>query len=161
MIAACLAQRQPKQGQDQRGGGSDREIQTEADRIVQQMMKQNGIPAVVLAVVKNGKVVVEKGYGTKSTDSKQPPDENTVFYIGSLSKAITAVGAMLLVDKGKLKLDDPASRYMKDLPHKWDGITVRQFMTHTSGLPELPKRHNRRSFQAGCRIADGLQTGNG
>jgi CubicO group peptidase (beta-lactamase class C family) len=158
MIAACLAQRQPKQGQDQRGGGSDREIQTEADRIVQQMMKQNGIPAVVLAVVKNGKVVVEKGYGTKSTDSKQPPDENTVFYIGSLSKAITAVGAMLLVDKGKLKLDDPASRYMKDLPHKWDGITVRQFMTHTSGIPELPKRQKKQedTIAEAFKLAAGL-----
>ena len=166
MIAACLAQRrktadQQKQGQDQReraGGGSDQEIQTEADRIVRQMMTQNGIPGVVLAVVKNGKVVVEKGYGTKSTDSDQPPDENTVFYIGSLSKAITAVGAMMLVDKGKLKLDDPASRYMKDLPREWNNITVRQFMTHTSGIPELPKSQKKRenTIAEAFQLAAGL-----
>ena len=166
MIVACLAQRrnspdQQKQGQDQRGrtgGASDQKIQTEADRIVQQMMKQNGIPGVVLAVVKNGKVVVQKGYGTKSTDSNDAPNENTVFYIGSLSKSITAVGVMLLVDKGKLKLDDPASRYIKDLPRAWNGITVRQFMTHTSGIPDLPNRQKRQAdtIAEAFKLAAGL-----
>lgn len=157
MIAACLAQRRKTPDQQSQGQASDQAIQTEADRIVQQMMKQNGIPGVVLAVVKNGKVVVEKGYGTKSTDSNQPPDENTVFYIGSLSKAITAVGAMLLVDKGKLNLDDPASRYM-NLPHEWNGITVRQFMTHTSGIPELPKRQKKQedTIEQAFTLAAGL-----
>jgi CubicO group peptidase (beta-lactamase class C family) len=162
MIAAGQTQRQKtpdQQKQDQRGrAGSDQEIQTEADRIVEQMMKQNGIPGVVLAVVKNGKVVVEKGYGTKSTDSNQPPDKNTVFYIASLSKAITAVGAMLLVDKGKLKLDDPAGRYMKDLPRAWNSITVRQFMTHTSGIPELPRRQKKQedTIAEAFKLAAGL-----
>ena len=158
---ACKRTTDPqKKGGNQRGpaGGSDQEIRTEADRIVQQMMKENGIPAVVLAVVKNGRVIVEKGYGTKSLDSNQTPDENTVFYIGSLSKAITAVGAMLLVDKGRLNLDDPASRYMKDLPRQWNGITVRQFMTHTSGIPELPKRQKKQAdtIQQAFTLAAGL-----
>ena len=162
LIAAGPAQGQKtpdQQKQDQRGrAGSDQEIQTEADRIVEQMMKQDGIPGVVLAVVKNGKVVVEKGYGTKSTDSNQPPDKNTVFYIASLSKAITAVGAMLLVDKGKLKLDDPAGRYMKDLPRAWNSITVRQFMTHTSGIPELPRREKKQddTIAEAFKLAAGL-----
>ena len=156
LVASCLAQRRITQ--DQRGGGSDQEIRLETDRIVQQMMKENGVPGVVLAIVKNGRVVVEKGYGTKSLDSNQPPDENTVFYIGSLSKAITAVGAMLLVDKGKLNLDDAASRYVKDLPSKWSAITVRQFMTHTSGIPELPKRLKKQedTIEQALTLAAGL-----
>jgi len=162
LIAAGPAQGRKtpdQQKPDQRGrAGSDQEIQTEADRIVEQMMKQDGIPGVVLAVVKNGKVVVEKGYGTKSTGSIQPPDKNTVFYIASLSKAITAVGAMLLVDKGKLKLDDPAGRYMKDLPRAWNSITVRQFMTHTSGIPELPRREKKQddTIAEAFKLAAGL-----
>ena len=163
LIASCFAQKpvprgQQKQEGGQTGVGSDQDIQTEADRVVQQMMKQDGVPAVVLAVVKNGRVVVQKGYGAKSMDSNQAPDENTVFYIGSLSKAITAVGAMMLVDKGKLNLDDPAGRYMKDLPRKWDGITVRQFMTHTSGIPELPKREKKQedTIQQAFKLAADL-----
>ena len=166
LFGPSLAQRPGRRGQqtqeqNQRGraaAGSDQQIRAEADRIVQQMMSQNGIPAVVLAVVKNGRVVLEKGYGVKSTDSNQPPDENTVFYIGSLSKAITAVGAMLLVDKGKLNLDESASRYMKDLPRNWSRITVRQFMTHTSGIPDLPKRQKKQedTIQQAFRLAAGL-----
>jgi CubicO group peptidase (beta-lactamase class C family) len=166
LFGPSLAQRPGRRGQqtqeqNQRGraaAGSDQQIRAEADRIVQQMMSQNGIPAVVLAVVKNGRLVLEKGYGVKSTDSNQPPDENTVFYIGSLSKAITAVGAMLLVDKGKLNLDDPASRYMRDLPRNWSRITVRQFMTHTSGIPDLPKRQKKQedTIQQAFRLASGL-----
>jgi CubicO group peptidase (beta-lactamase class C family) len=166
LFGSSLAQRPGRPGQQTReqnqrgraGGENDQQIQAEADRIVQQMMTQHGIPAVVLAVVKNGRIVVEKGYGVKSTDNNQPPDENTVFYIGSLSKAITAVGAMLLVDKGKLNLDDPASRYMKDLPRDWNRITVRQFMTHTSGIPDLPNRQKKRTdnIEQAFKLAAGL-----
>jgi CubicO group peptidase (beta-lactamase class C family) len=166
LFSPSLAQRPGRPGQqpqEQRqrgrtGGTSDQQIQAEADRIVGQMMTQNGIPAVVLAVVKNGRVVVQKGYGVKSTNSNQAPDENTVFYIGSLSKAITAVGAMLLVDKGKLNLDEPASRYMNDLPRNWNRITVRQFMTHTSGIPDLPKRQKKQedTIHQAFKLAAGL-----
>jgi CubicO group peptidase (beta-lactamase class C family) len=166
LVAPSLAQRPGRPGrqaqeQNQRGraaGPTDQQIRAEADRTVQQMMSQHAIPAVVLAVVKDGRIVVEKGYGAKSTDSNQPPDENTVFYIGSLSKAITAVGAMMLVDKGKLNLDDPASRYMPDLPRNWSRITVRQFMTHTSGIPDLPKRQKKQedTIQQAFKLAAGL-----
>jgi CubicO group peptidase (beta-lactamase class C family) len=58
----------------------------------------------------------------------------------SLSKGITAVGAMILVDEGKLKLDAPAGRYLKDLPKSWQPITIAQFMSHSSGIPELSQK---------------------
>lgn len=68
------------------------------------------------------------------------PDENTLFNIQSLSKGITGVGAMILLDEGKLRLNAPASRYLKDLPKSWQSITIAQFMSHSSGIPELPKK---------------------
>jgi len=90
--------------------------------------------------VKDGQVAYVKGYGVKKLPHGGVPDENTVYYIGSLSKALTAVGAMTLVQAGKLDLDKPASQYIQDLPAKWKAITVKQFMTHTSGIPDIGNR---------------------
>jgi CubicO group peptidase (beta-lactamase class C family) len=120
---------------DKRPGGTV--ATAAADRIILPAMKQKQFPGLVLGVVKDGEVVVKKGYGVKSFASEEVPDENTVFYIGSLSKALTAVGAMLLVEQGKLDLDAPASKYLKELPRTWQQITVKQFMAHQSGIPQL------------------------
>ena len=108
-----------------------------ADQIIKPAMKQKQFPGLVVGVVKHGQVAVKKGYGVKSFASEETPDENTVFYIGSLSKALTAVGAMLLVEQGKLDLDAPASNYLKGFPSSWQPITVKQFMAHQSGIPQL------------------------
>jgi CubicO group peptidase (beta-lactamase class C family) len=112
----------------------------DADQIVEVMLQSGHIPSAVIGVVKGGQVAYVKGYGVKKLPNEGVPDENTVYYIGSLSKALTAVGAMTLVESGKLDLDNPASQYINDLPAKWRGITVSQFMSHTSGIPDIPKR---------------------
>jgi len=111
-----------------------------ADRVLEPAMKEKRLVGLVVGVVKNGRVVVKKGYGVKSFDSPEAPDENTVFYIGSLSKAVTAVGAMLLVEKGKLDLGTPAGKYVKGMPESWRPITVTQFMAHQSGIPQLSNK---------------------
>jgi CubicO group peptidase (beta-lactamase class C family) len=111
--------------------------EADAHPIIVPAMRQKQLPCLILGVVRDGQVVVKKGYGVKSFASGDAPDENTVFYIGSLSKALTAVGAMLLVEQGKLDLDAPAGNYLKDLPKSWQPITVRQFMAHQSGIPQL------------------------
>jgi CubicO group peptidase (beta-lactamase class C family) len=108
-----------------------------ADSIIQPAMKKRQLPSLVLGIVKNGQVVVRKGYGVKTLQSRARPDENTVYYIGSLSKAVTAVGIMLLVQQGKIDLNAPASDYLKGLPESWRAITVAQFMAHQSGIPQL------------------------
>ncbi|HMK34032.1 MAG TPA: serine hydrolase domain-containing protein [Desulfomonilaceae bacterium] len=114
--------------------------ETEADRIIQTAMTRKELPGLVLAVVCDGKTVVNKGYGVRSFESGEAPDADTVFYIGSLSKALTAVGAMLLVQRGKLDLDVPASAYLKHLPANWRNITVKQFLAHQSGIPQLNRK---------------------
>lgn len=120
-------------------------IEAKADRIIEKTMKEKGIPGLALAIVRNGKVVLKKGYGVKAP-GEGAPDENTVFSIGSLSKALTAFGAMQLLDEGKLSLDEPASKYLRGMPKAWRSITVRQFMTHTSGIPQ--KKGNVPTFAA-------------
>lgn len=111
-----------------------------ADSILTPAMEQKGLVGLVAGVVCGGNTMVNKGYGVKSRDSEAPPDQNTLFYIGSLSKGITAVGAMILVDEGKLNLNAPASKYLKGLPRSWRQITIAQFMSHSSGIPDLSKK---------------------
>jgi CubicO group peptidase (beta-lactamase class C family) len=115
-------------------------------------MARHGTPGLMLAIVDDGRVVLEKGYGVRSLPSGPAPGADTVFAIGSISKAVTAVGAMLLVQDGKLGLDEPAAKYLAGLPERWRGITVRQFMTHTSGVPQVARAA---SFAAALRQAAG------
>jgi CubicO group peptidase (beta-lactamase class C family) len=127
-----------------RGGGAGPRaahapVKITVDRIVKEAMAKHDTPGLMVAVVDHGNVVVERGYGVKKLGSPEPPDADTVFYIGSVSKAVTAVGAMLLVQQGKLDLDQPVSTYLEGLPPTWRHIKVRQFMTHTSGIPQVPK----------------------
>lgn len=128
-----------------------RDIEATADRLVEAAMREKHIPGLVLAIVKDGKVVVKKGYGVKTTGSREVPDANTVFSIGSLSKSLTAFGVMRLVDEGKVDLDAPASTYIANLPTAWRKITVRQFMTMTSGIPQLKAKEP--TFDAELRQA--------
>jgi CubicO group peptidase (beta-lactamase class C family) len=127
-------------GQGRQGGRAQRAaVAAAVDRVVKQAMAKHDTPGLMAAVVDQGRVVVERGYGARKLGSPEPPDQDTVFYIGSVSKAVTAVGAMLLVEQGKLDLDQPIERYLKGLPPPWRRITVRQFMTHTSGIPQVPR----------------------
>ena len=134
--------------------GNDGTAEAVADRIVPPAMQRKQLPGLSMVVVKDGRVVLLKGYGVKSFTSGQAPDENTVFYIGSLSKALTAVGAMLLVQQGKLDLNAPASTYLSGLPKSWRQITVKQFMAHQSGIPQLNGKLP--TFRLMLRSADGI-----
>jgi len=134
----------------QEGPKTPAQIEAIADRILGQAMQRYQIPGMIAGVVQDGQVVLKKGYGVKKRGIADVPDENTVFAIGSVSKALTAIGAMMLVDRGKVKLDDPIGSYLHGLPGQWEKITVRQYMTHTSGIPEFPKSPN---FEVAVRRA--------
>jgi len=154
MLLFLLLAAESAQGKEERGEhrlGNER-VEAIADRIIKPAMNEKQLPSLVLGVVKNGQVVVNKGYGVRSFESGRTPDENTVYYIGSLSKAITAVGIMLLVEQGKVNLDTPASNYLRGLPRIWQPITVAQFMAHQSGIPQLDKKLP--TFRAMLRSAD-------
>ncbi len=104
------------------------------DEIVLSRMKERNIPGAAVAVVKQGKVLKLKGYGLASLEFGVPVTTETVFEIGSVSKQITAAGIMLLVEDGKVDLDEKISKYLPDTPESWKDITVRHLLTHTSGI---------------------------
>lgn len=106
----------------------------EADRVVRERMLERNIPGAAVAVIKNGKVVKMKGYGLASVEFDVPVTNETVFEIGSVSKQMTAAAIMLLVEDGKIRLDDPISRYLPNTPETWRNVTVRHLLTHSSGI---------------------------
>ena len=104
------------------------------DDRVRAIMAERHIPGAAVAVVKGGRVVRMKGYGVASLEFGVPVTTDTVFEIGSVSKQMTAAGVMLLVQDGKVKLDERISKYLPDTPEAWKDVTVRHLLTHTSGI---------------------------
>jgi CubicO group peptidase (beta-lactamase class C family) len=104
------------------------------DDYVQAQMQQQRIPGLSLAVVKGGKLLLAKGYGLANVEHNVPAKPETVYQSGSVGKQFTAAAAMLLVEEGKLRLDDKISRYLHGTPKAWKDITVRHLLTHTSGI---------------------------
>jgi CubicO group peptidase (beta-lactamase class C family) len=97
-------------------------------------MHQHHIVGLSLAIVRKGVVVEAKGYGFANLETQTPATAETVYKIGSISKQFLASGIMLLVGDGKLSLDDPVTQFLEDAPPSWSAITVRELLTHTSGL---------------------------
>jgi CubicO group peptidase (beta-lactamase class C family) len=93
-----------------------------------------GSPGCSLAVVQNGGIVYEKGYGLASVEFGVPITPKTVFDIGSTSKQITAASILLLAQDGKLSLDDDIHKHVPELPDYGVPVTIRHLLHHTSGL---------------------------
>src|SRR5262249_53007744 len=97
-------------------------------------MQKQRIPGLSLAVVKEGKVIKAEGYGLANVEHNVPARPETVYKIGSVSKQFIATGIMLLVQDGKIGLDDKVGKYLDGTPESWNGITLRHLLTHTSGI---------------------------
>ncbi len=104
------------------------------DAFVAAEMSRMRIPGVALAVIRAGKVVKATGYGLADVERNEPVTPETVFKIGSVSKQFLATGIMLLAQDGKLSVDDPVSKHLAGTPDTWRPITLRHFLTHTSGV---------------------------
>jgi CubicO group peptidase (beta-lactamase class C family) len=108
------------------------------DAVVARTLKAFDVPGISVAVVKDGQVVLAKGYGVSSLATKAPMDANTLVGIASNSKAFTAAALGLLVDEGKLRWDDKVTDYIPEFrmydPYVTAEFTVRDLLTHRSGL---------------------------
>ena len=108
----------------------------EAD--IERARREFEIPGVAVAVVKDGRVVLAKGYGVKRQGAPAPVDVDTLFAIASNTKAFTAAALGLLVEDGKLAWDDPVTRHLPSFqmydPYVSHEMTIRDLLTHRSGL---------------------------
>ena len=110
-----------------------------ADALMLRLMSTHNVPGAALALIKDGSIVLEKGYGFRDLAAHDPVTTATLFNIGSISKSFTALGVAQLVDQHQLDLDAPVIRYIPDLrlsdPQATQAVTLRQLLSHTSGLP--------------------------
>ena len=104
------------------------------DAFVRDFIRRHDIPAAAVSVVHRGKVTKAAGYGVANLELGVAATGHSVFEIGSITKQITAAAVLMLVEDGKLGLDDPLARYVTGLPEGWSGIRLRHLLTHTSGL---------------------------
>jgi CubicO group peptidase (beta-lactamase class C family) len=106
------------------------------DAFVEAERERQRIPGVAVAIVRGAEVVKAQGYGLANLEHQVPVKPETVFQSGSLGKQFTAAAVMLQLEDGKLALDDPLTRFFPDAPAGWARITVRQLLTHTSGIAD-------------------------
>lgn len=99
-------------------------------------------------VARDGKVLINKGYGSANLDWKVPDSPTTKFRLGSVTKQFTAACILLLEERGKLKVEDPVKKYLPDAPEAWDQITIFNLLTHTSGIPNFTEFPDYRSTEA-------------
>ena len=104
------------------------------DDYVKAQMEQRRIPGLALAIVKEGRAAKHEAYGLANLELKAPAHKDTVFEIGSVTKQFTAALILMLVEDGKLGLDDKVTKFFDNAPPSWKGITIRHLLTHTSGI---------------------------
>lgn len=107
------------------------------DVFIKNIMQQRNIPALQLAVVHQGKIAKVSTYGTSNLENAISANQQTLFQINSITKAFVGVAIMQLAEQGKLNINDPISKYLDSLPSAWQPLTLKQLLSHTSGLPDI------------------------
>jgi CubicO group peptidase (beta-lactamase class C family) len=113
-----------------------------AETLLRREMQERRIPGLQVAVVHYGKVVLLRSFGIANIQNSVPVTNRSVFAINSCTKAFTGVAIMQLVEEGKIDLSSPVSRYLDGLPTAWQRVTIRQLLTHVSGLPNILQNQN-------------------
>jgi CubicO group peptidase (beta-lactamase class C family) len=118
------------------------ELLADLDALVETAMAAQQVPGTSVAIVKNGELILARGYGLADVENQVPATEHTVYRIGSVTKQFAAASLLQLVDQGLVELDEPASTYLPDYPWGKFKTTVRQLLDHTSGIKgytEMPE----------------------
>ena len=113
-------------------------FENKIEEYLRKEMQAQHIPGVALAIVKDGKIVLARGYGLANVEHQIPVKPETIFQSGSTGKQFTATAVMMLVEEGKLSLEDKITKYFSDAPESWRDITIRHLLTHTSGMTDYP-----------------------
>jgi CubicO group peptidase (beta-lactamase class C family) len=92
------------------------------------------VPGAAVLLLHNGQTVIRRGYGLADLEQGAPVTPATNFRLASVTKQFTAAAILLLAEEGLLGLDHPARRWLPSLPAASDAVTIRQLLTHTSGL---------------------------
>ncbi len=127
---ACLAKAQSS------------DLTAAVDSYVKAEMQRQHIPGLSLLIAKDGTMVHAQGFGFSNVELQVPAKPETIFQSGSVGKQFTATAVMMLVEEGKIGLDDPLTKYFADAPAAWKEVRVRELLSHTAGFGDYPKDFN-------------------
>ena len=117
-------------------GTDEAAMKTRLDQVANSYTAGNAFMGTVL-VVNGEQVLLDKGYGMADLEWGNPNAPDVKFRLGSLTKQFTATLVLLLQEDGKLKIEDPVSKYLPDAPKTWEKITLANLLGHTSGIPSF------------------------
>lgn len=106
------------------------------DQMIYDFMEEQGIPGMTLAIVQAPYILRVAGYGVTDLEKGNLAAAKTLWPIGPISQGYAAVAVMQLYEKGKLDLNDPIGKYLKDIPENWKPISILQLMQHSSGIAD-------------------------
>ncbi len=141
ILAICLSSSALVAQQKPPANPSQKERLATLEKLMEEQRVQHKIPGMALAVVIDGKVVLAKGFGLRDMESKKPVEADTIFAIGSSTKAFTGALIAGLVDEGKMDWDDPVTKFMPefklDIDTGDEGITIRDLLSHRTGFSRM------------------------
>jgi D-alanyl-D-alanine carboxypeptidase len=111
------------------------EVRAKVDRAAQQVLAETGVPSASIAIVVNGQVTYARAYGNARLNPLTPARPEMAFSIGSISKQFTSTAILMLVEQGKLSLDDTVSKFVPNLTRA-NEVTIRELLSHTSGYQD-------------------------
>ncbi|WP_010248507.1 serine hydrolase [Acetivibrio cellulolyticus] len=133
----------------------------EIETFIKQQMEVGKLPGISIAVVNGDKEIYSNGFGYSDLKSKEAVTTDTLFELGSVSKAFTGLAILKLEEEGKLKINDPVSKYIPWLKLKYNGkevdVTLEQFLHQTSGIPfetacEIPVSDSEKALEYTVRV---------
>ncbi|MGQ0764016.1 MAG: serine hydrolase [Acidobacteriota bacterium] len=129
LATAANAQRKERKGSPP--------LEAAVDSIAKAAISERSVPGLSVAVMRGARLTLAKGYGFADLDQKIPAAPETVYQLGSISKQFTAAAVMRLVERGKVRLDDPLTKHIPDYPTQGRTVLVRQLLHQTSGIREF------------------------
>jgi CubicO group peptidase (beta-lactamase class C family) len=132
-VAPLLAQQTAAQSNEDVNAS---QFKAKVDELVQAEMKKQHIPGLALGVYRDGKIVRVQGYGIANLEWDAPVKPDTLFQSGSVGKQFVSMAVMMLVEEGKVGLDESVQKYFTDAPDSWKNVRIWNLLTHTSGLSE-------------------------
>ncbi len=133
----CLAALATSANAQRKGKKTGLPFEAAVDSIAEAALKGRSIPGLSVAVMRGAQMVLAKGYGFVDVEKKIPAAPETIYQLGSISKQFTAAAIMRLVERGKVRLGDPLTKYLPDYPTQGHTVLVRHLLHQTSGIKEF------------------------
>lgn len=136
-----FAQTQAKTSEHNQSSVANLTLETQLDRIASTYYKTAQAGATVI-VTKDGKTLLRKGYGWANVEKKEVMQADHIMRLGSITKQFTAVATLMLIEEGKLSLNDPITKFLPDYPESGKQVNIEHLLTHTSGIPSYTNKPN-------------------